>query len=205
MEVDTGNYEKINDFQLDAINEVLMMMNKYIELVKRAYASGELYLLLAGDNKYIVDSDGKFFLREDIRLTGVAQDECDPMNIEAILSALEDYYCSLDKKSGEKKDFWSTLRQSLENLLSSNDAEKVYFATKIYYSLGKRDGKDSFYPFKGLYGEIRNNVIDALCKTRDGLKEAKIYEGKNQQNGLWDVIRACNEQSLDKVSLEGIA
>ena len=137
-------------------------MNKYIEVVKRAYESGELYLLLAGDNKYIVDSDGKFFLREDIRLAGTSPDECDPMNIEAILSALEEYYCSLDKESGEKEAFWNSLRQSLEDLLSSNDTEKVYFATKIYYSLKKRDEKDSFYPFKGLRNEIRKqgSMID---------------------------------------------
>ena len=131
-------------------------MNKYIETVKKAYTSGELHLLLAGDHKYITDADGKFFLREDIRLTGAPQDECDPMNIEAVVSALEEYYCSLDKERGEKKAFRNSLRQSLEDLLGSNDTKKAYFAAKFYYSLRERDGKDSFYPFKGLCDEIKN-------------------------------------------------
>ena len=99
-------------------------MNKFIEAVDKAYKNKELVKLLGCNENYIFDSSHKYCLSEDFRLTGRSQDECDPINFYAILSAAEEYYCSLNKASGEKKKFFEELCGSIEALLATDDAEQ---------------------------------------------------------------------------------
>ncbi|AOZ97881.1 hypothetical protein [Butyrivibrio hungatei] len=178
-------------------------MNKYIDAIKKAYVNKELEKLLGCNDTYVLDSSHKHYLSEDLRLTGRLQEESDPINFRAILSATEEYYCSLNT-SGEKKKFSCDFRNSIEYLLASGDEKQVYFASKIYFLLGERDAKDIFYPFKGLYLSLKQNVIVNLIRCRNDLKNARIYEGKRENSGLWGAIITLNDNAIKEVKLEKI-
>ena len=179
-------------------------MNQYYDVVSRAAKYNELDKLLGGDDKYIRDSNGDLYLAEDIRLTGCSEEDSDPMNLHAILSAIEIYYCKLNRKDGSKKRFREELVQSLNRMIYSENEIYLYFATKTYFILGKRDVANALYPFKGLYLEIKKSIEKQLIKKEEDLIRLKIYGGQNFEKGLWDVLIWNNNHVSEEVRIREI-
>ncbi len=123
-----------------------MIENKYVAIVKRAYESNELTKLFSCEESYSLNENGEYYLKEDSRLTGSAPEQLDPINIEALISAAEIFYCSLDKRSGQKDAFIVCFVDALGKLIESKDPNGLYFATKIYNVIKERTEKDIFYP-----------------------------------------------------------
>lgn len=178
------------------------MINKYIEAVKTAYNNNELYKLLGCKDEYIYDRNGSYYLNMDIRLAGISIDELDPINMDALLSAVEQFYCSLNKAKGEKVQFINELKKSLDYLLESDNALYLYFLAKIYFILAKQEEKDMFYPFKGIYKNLQKPLAQELMKVKTELLKTRMFEGKNKEAGLWEVLLLCNEEASDNVKME---
>lgn len=178
------------------------MENQFQNAVKKAYENNELSLLLGGDNKYIFDANNQLILASDLKLIGGNLDEIDPINFEALISAMEIFYCGLDKKSGQKKNYIDNLVESIKTLLNSEDAIKIYFATKIYFVIGNRAAKDIFYPLKGVDVLIKPLLISTLNNSITNLKNTKIYEGTQSENGLLDVLAFYNSKSTENIRID---
>lgn len=178
-----------------------MVNNKYTEVVKKAYEQKEMKELYGCRETYSLNENGKYYLNQDIRLTGVSFESSDPINLEALISATEMFYCSLDKKSGEKKRFLDEFTDTLINLIESSDISNLYFATEIYFILGNRENKDIFYPLKGIYKQIKQKLEEKIAERSSELKAEKKYAGRNQDNGLWSVLHGINDIANDEIKI----
>lgn len=178
--------------------------NKYMNAIITAYKRNEMEMLFGCKPFYAIDENGKYYLQRDIRLTGVASENEDPIDLEALLSATEQYYCSLDRKRGEKEQFINKFVNMLLKLIKSNSVCDLYFATEIYYILAERERKDIFYPLEGVYKRVKKNIEIKVSERKEELKMKKIYAGMTQENGLWDILKVRNAKADEKVKLAGV-
>ena len=165
-----------------------MRTNKYIEAIIKAYQSKELEMLFGCRDEYAVDGNGEYYLMQDMKLTCSGPEDSDPINLQALISAAELYYCSLDRATAQKKQFIEDLISALLNLIKSKSITDLYFAARIYYILGERECEESFYPLGGIYQAVKLPLLTHLNVSKDALKSAKIYEGRIEKNGLWSVL-----------------
>ena len=181
-----------------------MVNNKYINVVKKAYELGEMGELYGCKESYSLDENGKYYLNQDVRLTGVAPEDADPINMEAIISATEMFYCSLDRKSGQKKRFLTEFSNTLVSLIESKEVADLYFAVEIYFILGNRENKDVFYPLKGVYKQLKKKIEQNTVQRCGELKSEKKYAGSNQVDGMWSVILNANAMAANEVKIMGV-
>lgn len=180
-----------------------MIENNYINAVKTAYDRKEMNLLFGCNSLYTTDQSGNYILKQDMRLTGIHPDDEEPVNFEALLSATEQYYCSLDRKNGEKKRFINEFTDSLLQLLNSNSVYDLYFATEIYFILGKRTQKDNFYPLREVYAKIKSFIEIKINERETELKSNRIISG-GHNIPLWSSLRLKNNTAKDAVKLSGV-
>ena len=180
--------------------------NKYVKAVSKAYENNELDLLLGCSEKYCLDENGKYYMREDIRLSGTEPENSDPVNFGALLSAVESYYCSLDRKSGKKKQFIDSLTEAIIKLAESGNAEQIYFAARIYFIVAERENQEGyFYPLEGLYKNLKSSIETKVLMAEKELKSINKYAGRLHEEGLWAVIQLDNSSSAKDAKLRGIS
>lgn len=178
-----------------------MRTNKYIEAITKAYRNKEMEMLFGCRDEYAVDENGEYYLMQDMKFTCRGPEDSDPINLQALISAAELYYYTLDRSSGQKKQFIEDLTAMLSNLIKSNRITDLYFATRIYYILGERGCEDSFYPFGGIYQAVKLPLSTHLNASKNALKAEKIYVGRMQENGLWEVLHIDDNIAEDPVKL----
>ena len=178
------------------------MDNIFEERVIEAFENKELSLLLGCEKKYVEDENGKLLMAPNIRLVGGETEELDPVNFEAVISAMEGIYCKLNKKSGQKVKFKVDLEEAIINLVKSENPCKVYFTTKVYYILANRSCEDIFYPLMGIDKKIKPLLIQTLKNMEGELGSKKIYEGKKTERGLWEVLRFYDGRANENVKLK---
>lgn len=172
-----------------------MINNKYIDAVKKAYELGEMVELYGCKESYSLDKNGKYYLSQDVKLTGLSSENTEPINLEALVSATEMFYCSLDRKSGQKKRFLTEFTNALISLIDSNGVADLYFAIEIYFILGNRESKDAFYPLKGIYQQLKKKLEQSIAQRCNELKSEKKYAG------VWSVIQDINAMSANEVKI----
>ncbi len=174
-------------------------MNKYIAVIKKAYEQNEMVELFGCKESYSLNEKGEYYLKQDIRLGGATSD---PINMEALLSASEMYYCSLDKKN--KKEFSTSFIDTLIKLAESRNIQDLYFATEIYCILGNREHKDSFYPLKGICNQIKDKIETNIMERSSELKLEKVYAGTDQVDGLWSILHTMNALVSNEIKIQGL-
>ena len=187
-----------------------LIMDKFDEVVKKAYENDELIKLLSGDPKYILDENGKPYLVEDLKSSYAPSiEEEDPMCLPAILNAIEDMYRSFNRAKGisdaerreQKARLIKALQDSIVKMSSSEEVTHVYFAAEIYFILGDRDQNMLYFPLHVINDDIKKAVQMGVDKYKENLKKTKLYAGKNNGLGLWGVLICWNNYVPDTIKL----
>lgn len=151
------------------------MSDKFYDIVKRAYESDELLLLLSADEKY---TNGNEWLKPDSRLS-MGMDE-GPINETALFSSIVEFYLDTDDE-GIKAAFKNAFSQMLAGTES-----QIYFAANFFYSLAKSSLVYKYYPFKDVYDELAPVFANFINKNSQKLKAVKVYSCQDDDNGLYE-------------------
>ena len=172
-----GDVERINqilleDFGIDVING---SCNKFYDIVKQAYESDELLLLLSADEKY---TNGNEWLKPDSRLS-MGVDE-DLISERTLFGELVNLYRETEDIN-VKRAFKTAFRQML-----IGTAEQIYFAAELFYVLAGASLEFKYYPFKDVYEELAPVFANFVSENSEKLKTIKVYNCKDDDNGLYE-------------------
>lgn len=165
------------------------MSNKFYDIVKQAYESDELLLLLSADEKYI---NGNEWLKPNSRLSmGL---DADPINEFSLFSSIVNLYLDT-KDTNVKQAFKNACLQML-----AGTEKQVYFATELFYALADDALEDKYHPFEDIYKELALIFTAFISENLEKLKAIKIYNCKDKDEGLY---KLCEYYSNEIVEMGG--
>ena len=89
-------------------------------------------------------------------------------------------------------------------MINSDNVLTVYYATKLYFTMAKRDTTDNFYPLHDLYKKYKEPLENKLMNMKANMSNSFLFSGKNKEQGLWDVILIYNNQVSKDGRLQGL-
>ncbi|MGN1048122.1 MAG: hypothetical protein ACI4QZ_05895 [Eubacteriales bacterium] len=166
------------------------MSNKFYDIVKQAYESDELLLLLSADEKY---TNGNEWLKPDYRLS-MGVDE-DPISERTLFGELVNLYRKTEDIN-VKRAFKTAFGQML-----IGTEKQIYFAAELFYALASASLEFKYYPFKDVYEELAPFFENFVSENSEKLKTIKVYNCKDDDNGLYEW---CEYYSKKIVKIGGL-
>ena len=165
------------------------MENKFYNIVKRAYNSNELLLLLSADEAYIRGND---WIKPDPRLS-MGYDK-DPINLFAICYQLEGLFLETGDANIKK-----SVEHSLLSMIKGTDAQQ-YFAITAFYAIYSEAVSEKRYALKDVAAKLRPAFSKYISENKQQLKNIKIYNCDDEEEGLYSL---CKYYSKKIVGLGG--
>ena len=165
------------------------MSNKFYDIVKQAYESDELLLLLSADEKY---TNGNEWLKPDYRLS-MGLDE-NPIDEVALFGGLVNLYRKTDDKN---------IKQAFKNAFSQmllGTETQIYFAVELFYILADNSLEYKYYPFADVYNDLSPFFSEFVNENVEKLKSIKVYNCKDNDSGLYNL---CEYYSNEIVEIGG--
>lgn len=165
------------------------MENKFYNIVKHAYNSNELLLLLSADEAYIRGND---WIKPDPRLS-MGYDK-DPINLFAICYQLEGLF--LDTGDAKIK---ASVESALLSMIKGTGAQQ-YFAITAFYAIYREAVSEKRYALKDVAAKLKPIFSKYISENEQQLKNIKVYNCEDEDEGLYTL---CKYYSKKIVGLGG--
>jgi hypothetical protein len=168
--------------------------NKFYEITKLAIERGDLVKLLSADQAYIYNKNGELWLAP---ISSLSFSE-EPINISSIMSELEMIYIKAQDPNKIKEAFVSAFIQ-----MTLGTPKQIYFAALIFTWLCESIADEScaFYNYETieqLDDQLRPHLVMGIATSDVDLKSVRIYDCKNNQDGVLGHCRNCSNRLAEQ-------
>lgn len=151
-----------------------MSMQDYFDISEKAFNNGSFVPVFKGENGYNVSVDRHI-----------------PADIPTDWSVIIKFgIYELYRKTNDHR-IVEMCRNSVAELLDSEDAFALWCAYSVCFTFAYAEG-DGRAPFKIMDSALCETLKNTLNKNSENLKKAKIWQGKDMEEGLWmDIVSSA--------------